>query len=266
MERVTSNAVTLEVCVDSIESALAAERGGAHRIELCSVLADGGVTPSSGLIATVREKIAIALHVMIRPRDSDFCYSEDEFQIMQRDILVAKKLGADGVVLGILDLDGKVDTRRTKQLIDLAAPLKITFHRAFDMSRDLLEALRDLQTIGVHCVLTSGGKATAAEGAETLKRVVEAANNGIGIMAAGGIDDRNVVELLERTGVQEVHASLRSPVASPMRYQNQRVSMGTSKGSEYQRFVVDQDKVRRLLRTASNGMARYAARPLKTEP
>ena len=243
----------LEVCVDSVESAAAAEQGGAHRVELCSSLFDGGVTPSAGLIATVRQTVSIGLHVMIRPRGGDFCYSDDEFQIMQRDILMAKQLGADGVALGILDLDGKVEVDRTRQLVDLAAPLKVTYHRAFDMSSDLFASLRDLQTIGVHCVLTSGGKQSAAEGADTLKRLVEAASDTIAIMAGCGIEDHNVSTLIERTGVREIHASLKSPIPSPMRYRNDRISMGAERGREYQRFVVDHQKVQRLLQAASNG-------------
>ncbi len=246
--------LTLEVCVDSLESAIAAERGGAHRVELCGALSEGGVTPSAGLITVVRERLAIGLHLMIRPRESDFCYSDEEFLIMQRDILQAKQLGADGVVFGILDLDGRVDTPRTKLLVDLATPLKVTFHRAFDMTCDLIASLCELKTTGVHCVLTSGGQQTAAEGAVVLKQLVQAADNRIGIMAASGIEAENVAELLKRTGVREVHASLRSAVSSSMRYQNQRVSMGASKEREYQRFVVDQEKVRKLLSAASNAI------------
>ena len=245
----------LEVCVDSVESAVAAERGGAHRVELCSSLSDGGVTPSAGLIAAVRRAISIDLHVMIRPRGADFCYSDDEFQIMQRDVLMARQLGADGVVLGILDLDGNVDTHRTKQLVDLAAPLRVTYHRAFDMSCDLLASLGDLQTTGVHCVLTSGGRQTALEGVEILKRLVSARGK-IAIMAGGGIEDHNVSTLIERTGVHEIHASLKSPVPSPMRYQNDEVSMGATKGGEYQRFVVQQQSVQKLLQAAANGQQR----------
>jgi copper homeostasis protein len=248
-----SNDFVLEVCVDSVESAAVAERGGAHRVELCSNLSDGGVTPSAGLIATVRKTISIALHVMIRPRSGDFCYSEDEFQVMKRDILMAKQLGAEGVVFGILDLDGRVDVPRTKQLLDLAAPLRVTYHRAFDMSSDLFASLRDLQAIGVHCVLTSGGKETAVEGAETLKQLVAAACGKIAIMAGGGIEDRNVSGLIQRTGVREIHASLKASVPSPMRYRNNKVSMGAEKGREYERSVVNEEKVQRLLQAASNG-------------
>lgn len=251
-----SRELVVEVCVDSIESAVAAERGGAHRIELCSALADGGITPSSGLIAAIREKVLIALHVMIRPRGADFCYSDDEFQIMKRDILMAKQLHADGVVFGILDLDGQVDVRRTKELVDIAAPLNVTFHRAFDMSSDLLSSLRDLQTAGVHRVLTSGGKQTAVAGAETLNRLVAAASGGIAIMAGGGIDDHNVAALLERTGVREIHASLKSAVQSPMRHRNDGISLGAAPGCEYRRYAVDQRKVQKLLLAASNGKSK----------
>jgi copper homeostasis protein len=244
--------IVLEVCVDSIESALAAERGGAHRVELCSNLLDGGLTPSSGLIVTVRERISMALHVMIRPRGGDFCYCDDEFEVMKRDVCAAKQVGANGVALGILDSDGRVDLQRTRQLVELAAPLRVTFHRAFDMSRDLLRSLADLQMTRVHSVLTSGGAQTAAEGAEMLNRLVEASRlTGIGIVAASGIEDHNVTALIERTGVREIHASLRHPVASPMRHQNKKVSMGSVKGQEYRRLVVDEDKVRRLLQAAS---------------
>jgi copper homeostasis protein len=243
----------VEVCVDSIESAVAAERGGAHRIELCSSLGDGGITPSSGTIAAVREKVGITLHVMIRPRAADFCYSSEEFRIMQYDILAAKRLGADGVVFGILDLNGNVDTERTRQLAALAAPLRVTFHRAFDMSSDLLRSFHDLQGAGVHCVLTSGGKQTAAEGAETLKSLVDAATNGVAIMAGGGIDDQNVAALISRTGVRQIHASLKSSITSPMRFQNQEISMGTAGGHEYEHFIVSEQKVQRLLQAASDG-------------
>jgi copper homeostasis protein len=252
--------VIIEVCVDSVESAIAAERGGASRVELCGALAEGGTTPSAGLIAMVREKITIALHVMVRPRSSDFCYSDDEFRIMQHDVEMAKRLRADGVVLGILDVDGRIDTRRTKELVQLASPLKVTFHRAFDMSRDLLQSLRDLHSTGVHHVLTSGGRQTAIEGAAALKQLVEAANSHISIMAASGIEEHNVAELLARTGVCEVHASLRTSTPSSMRHQNQHVTMGARTGTEYERFVVDEQKVRKLLGAASKGMAESSFR------
>jgi copper homeostasis protein len=183
-----SNRVIVEVCVDSLDSALAAERGGAQRVELCSGLMEGGVTPSAGLIATTRQKVSIGLHVMIRPRPGDFCYSPDEFSVMQRDVLMAKQLGADGLVFGILDLDGSVDVPKTRQLVELARPLKTTYHRAFDMSADLGRSLEQVIETGADRILTSGGEPTAVEGAETLRSLVELANGRVIVMACGGID------------------------------------------------------------------------------
>lgn len=170
---------------------------------------------------------------------------------MQRDILMAKQLRADGIVLGILDCDGRVDNARTKQLLDFAAPLPVTFHRAFDMSRDLTEALRDLQSIGIARVLTSGGKQTAMEGAATLATLVDAAAGSIAIIAGSGINAGNIFDLLQLAGVNEIHATLRSSIESPIRYRNESVAMGSEKGSEYERLVVRHETVKALLKAAS---------------
>lgn len=230
---------------------MAAERGGAQRIELCGGLLDGGVTPSAGLIELVRSRTSLALHVMIRPRGGDFYYSPDEFEIMRRDILVAKKLGADGVVFGILDATANVDVERTRQLVELARPLAVTFHRAVDMSADIFRALKDVCATGADRLLTSGGGQTAPEAVPTISRMVEVARGRIAIMACGGISHSNVASVIEGTGAREVHAGLRSPVASAMIYQNSELSLGPVAGGEYQRFVVLVENVRKLCAAAA---------------
>ncbi len=217
---------------------------------LCSNLQEGGTTPSAGLMATAREKVPIELHVMIRPRPGDFCYSADEFQAMQHDLLTARRMGADGVVLGILDEEGRVDVRRTRHLVELARPLHVTFHRAFDMTRDLAEALEDVVRAGVGRLLTSGGESSAEEGIATLARLVSLAQGRIVIMAGGGIREANVRRILAETGVRDIHASLKEPAPSAMRYRNEKVSLGASPGCEYQRFVVREERVRELRRAA----------------
>src|SRR5215469_18267829 len=179
--------VLIEVCVDSVASALAAERGGAQRIELCSDLLEGGVTPSLGLLSVVRAKVAIGVHPIIRPRPGDFCYSAPEFEIMRRDIELAKNEGADGVVLGLLRTNGTVDVERTQRLVELARPLSVTFHRAFDVSANLLEAFDDVCATGADRLLTSGGAQECIQGVDIVAQLVQAARGRIQIMAGGRI-------------------------------------------------------------------------------
>jgi copper homeostasis protein len=254
-----SDPVVLEVCADSVESALAAQRGGAHRIELCSGLVEGGTTPSSGLISTVRSRLSIPICVMVRPRGGDFCYGTDDFETMEQDVLTAKHLGADGVVLGILREDGRVDVERAKHLVELARPLKVTFHRAFDMSRDLKQSLEAMIAAGVDRVLTSGGEQRVEDGAAKVKELSHVASGRIAIMVGGGITESNAHRVIAATGIHELHASAAVSVASPMRYRNDSISMGAIKGREYQRAIVMEDKVRRLLEAAVNG-SRHGAR------
>lgn len=203
------NSVCIEVCVDSVASAIAAERGGANRIELCSNLHEGGTTPTAGTIAVVRSRISIPVHVMVRPRSGGFCYSNEEFEIMRREVAAAREFGADGVVLGILTPDGTVDIRRTRELVELARPLSVTFHRAFDFSDDLSHALENVISTGADRILTSGGKQTALEARTLLTNLLQAAKGRITILACGGINANNAATIIRDTGVKELHAGLR---------------------------------------------------------
>jgi copper homeostasis protein len=248
-----SDRLVLEVCADSVESALVAQRGGAHCLELCSGLVEGGTTPSSGLIATVRGRVSIPISVMVRPRGGDFCYNAEDFEAMRQDVLTIKQLGADGVVLGILQEDGRVDVERTRALVELARPLRVTFHRAFDMTSNLDEAFEAILAAGVDRVLTSGGEQCVLEGASTVRALVSKAAGRVTIMAGGGITESNVHQVIAATGVHEVHASAAASVGSAMRHRNDKIAMGALKGREYQRSVVSEAKVRRLLEAAMNG-------------
>jgi copper homeostasis protein len=252
--------ILLEICADSVESALAAEKGGAQRIELCGSLLEGGVTPSAGLISAVRSRVDVDLYVMVRPRGGDFCYTSAEFETMRQDLAIAKQLGANGIVLGILNRDGSVDVPRTRDLVQLARPLKATFHRAFDMSRDLHESLRALGETGVDRILTSGGEQKVEDGIPTIADLARADSGRISIMVGGGITESNVRRIIQATGVREIHASARVHVPSPMLYKNEKVSMGSAKGLEYQRALVLQERVQRLLECMNNG-AHHGAKP-----
>lgn len=241
--------VLVEACVDSVESALAAERGGAGRIELCDNLVDGGTTPSAGTIALCRERLRIPIYVMIRPRGGDFCYSPVELDVMRRDIEGAQALGADGVVLGLLRPDGRVDRRRTAALIALARPLDVTFHRAIDVSRDALAALDDLLALGVDRVLTSGQARTALAGGRVIAALVERAAGRLVILAGGGVDAANARLVVARTGVQEIHVRGASPKRSAMRYRSRRVRMGgPPPADEFTLPVTDARRIRRIVR------------------
>jgi copper homeostasis protein len=247
-----SSTITVEVVVDSVASARAAERGGAARLELCSSLIEGGITPATGLIELTRAAVSIGIYVMIRPRGGDYCYDDDEFEVMQRDIAAAKRLGADGVVFGILDLRGRIDIARTRLLVELARPLGVTFHRAFDMTPDLPQALEDLCACGLDRVLTSGGEQTALQGSAVLAQLVQKSRNRIALMPGSGIKPENACALVEQTGAKEVHAGLRSSLPSPLLYRNPRISMGAAEGLEYQRFVVLEESVRKLCSAVAN--------------
>jgi copper homeostasis protein len=194
----------IEVCAYSLESCLNAQQAGARRIELCGGLGEGGTTPSAGLIEAVREAVDIDLYVMVRPRGGDFVYDEYELDTMRRDIDVARRLGANGVVLGVLLPTGEVDVARTRQLVQYAAPLGVTFHRAFDLTPDPVQALEDVIATGAKRILTSGLKPTAIQGAELLAQLVRQANDRIEIMAGSGVS-ADSAPALTATGVHALH-------------------------------------------------------------
>ena len=236
----------LEVCIDSVEAALAASRGRAQRAELCADLLEGGVTPSAGMITAVRRQIGIELFVIIRPRGGDFFYTDLEFDVMTEEIGQARALGVDGVVLGLLDERCRVEVARTRRLVELAAPLPVTFHRAFDHAPDLESALEDVIATGATRVLTSGGAPDAAEGAETIARLVRQARGRIGVMPGGGVRLGNIARLAA-TGATEFHSSLRSAHASPVRSGNPAVAVSRLGADlERTRFTVREEDVRAL--------------------
>jgi copper homeostasis protein len=241
------NPITLEICLESVDSVIAAERGGAQRVELCANLLEGGTTPSAGAIRAARERSSIAINVMVRPRGGDFLYTDTEFDSMQHDIRAAKELGADAIVLGLLRANGTVDVERTRQLVELAAPLPVTFHRAIDVSRDLLAALEDVISTGAARVLTSGGQPSVVEGAVMVAKMIVAAKDRIIVMPGCGIRPENVVSILETTGAREVHIALEEELQSGMEFRKAEIPMGGVDGREYLRFVTSESAVRNVV-------------------
>jgi copper homeostasis protein len=240
--------ITLEICVDSVEGALAAQNGGAQRVELCDNLLEGGTTPSAGMIALTRQQIGIGLNVIIRPRGGDFCYSDLEFGVMQYDIIQAKQVGADGVVIGLLNPDGTVDKTRTAALIEVARPLSVTFHRAFDMTVDAHQALEDLIDLGVDRVLTSGQESSALEGLDLIAALVQQAGERIIVMPGGGVNERNIHKIVRQSGVREIHLSARSSLESAMTYRRSHVFMGgTLRPPEFSRQLADSERIRGII-------------------
>ncbi len=237
----------LEVCVDSVESALAAQQGGAQRVELCDNLMEGGTTPSAGSVALARQRLTIALNVILRPRGGDFCYSALEYEIMRRDLDVVKELGADGVVIGLLNPNGTIDQRRTRALIERARPLSVTFHRAFDMTRDPFAALETLIELGADRILTTGQEATLGDGLELIAELVKRAGDRIIIMP-GGAKEHNVARVVKTTGAREFHLTAFHTVDSAMQYRNPRPFMGRAlRPPEYAREVTDPRRVRKII-------------------
>ena len=217
-----------EIAVDSLESALTAQDCGADRVELCADLGIGGITPSLGAVELAVKQLRIPVHVMIRPRRGDFIYTAAEFEIMRRDVEWVKAAGARGVVFGMLLADGRIDRERTRELLQLARPLRVTFHRAFDMCRDPHSALAALMDLGVDTLLTSGRQPSADIGIPLLVELVALSGGAIEIMPGGGINPGNIARIAELTGARTFHFSARRTVAGPMEYRIPELSMQTA--------------------------------------
>jgi copper homeostasis protein len=243
---------TFEICIDSVEGAIAAENGGAQRVELCSALFDGGLTPSIGTIETAMASVnRIRVHVIVRPRGGDFIYSPQEIESMVRDVRAAVAAGAHGIVIGALTAEGDVDVPTTRRLIEAAGDASITFHRAFDVVRDPFAALETLIELGVHRVLTSGQDSSALEGAPLIAELVERAGDRIVIMAGGGINERNISRVISATGASEFHFTALVSSDSPAVHRNPAPVMGGElHKSEYQRSSTSQSLVGRMLSVA----------------
>ena len=236
----------LEICTDSVTSCREAEKGGAARIELCANLFEGGTTPSAGCIRMAREHLTIPLHVLIRPRGGDFCYSDDEFAVMEYDLQIAKRLGADGVVIGVLLPDGTIDIKRTAALMEQAKPMSVTFHRAFDMVVDPLTALQQLMQLGVDRLLTSGQEKSVLDGSELIAELVRQAGDKLVVMPGGGITERNIARIRRETGAREFHLTAREKQSSTMTYRNTGTFMGGElRLPEYELAFTNAQKVAR---------------------
>lgn len=237
---------TLEICAGDIDSVIAAAEGGASRVEICSALAEGGVTPSLGFIKQAL-KYSCKVYVLIRPRGGDFIYSANEADAMISDIAICRQLGAHGVVIGALKPTGEIDIELCKRMVDAAGDMDITFHRAFDLCRDAYEALDSIVALGCNRILTSGQAAEAEAGIRLLSDLVKYADNRLTIMAGGGVTPQNAAKILLQTGATEIHASARSSIKSAMAFQKSGVSMGNPNSDEYSRKTTDSTIVKQIV-------------------
>lgn len=243
----THNIGILEICCGDIDSVISAREGGADRVELCSALEAGGLTPSAGLmLQAVKQKGAMLVNVLIRPREGDFVYTPEEVEIMIEDIATACRCGADGVVIGALNEEGSVDTATCRRLIEAAGDMTVTFHRAFDVCSNPRQALEQIIELGCDTLLTSGCACSAMTGAKFIRQLTVQSDGRIAILAGAGVNPDNASELLDIAGVNQLHASARSLRESGMKFRNEKVSMGNPYSDEYSRMVTDANKVRIL--------------------
>ena len=235
-----SQTILLEICVFNVATAIAATNAGADRIELCENYANGGTTPSYGYLKTIREKIVIPVFPMIRPRGGDYFHTSDEIAIIKKDILLCKELGFDGVVFGLLNQDGTIDKDNTARLVEAAYPLEVTFHRAFDRCKNPLKALEILIDAGCTRVLTSGQEPKVTNGLNLVKQLVEQANDQIIILPGSGLNSSNVKQIIDSTGVSEVHTSARIRVPSSTLFRNEKMP------EDFDIDFVDVDEIKQL--------------------
>lgn len=241
----------IEICVEGIDGLVAAQEGGADRVELCASLLEGGLTPSLGVVRQAMRVATIPFHVIIRPRGGDFLYSELEFAAMLDDIKALREMNVAGVVIGCLTADGRIDEARTKTLVDAARPMKVTCHRAFDMTANYREALEALIRAGVDRVLTSGQRDTALEGIDILKDTVALADGRIVVMACGNLDETSIAQVRAATGAHEMHFAALKTIRSGMDFRNPHVGMGgTAIEREYEITLTDTGAVRRTIAAA----------------
>ena len=233
----------IEVCAASVQSARNAQKAGAHRVELCGGLEIGGITPSAATILKTRALLDIDVFVLIRPRGGDFCYSPLEIETIKDDILFCKNNNIDGVVIGMLEEDGTVNSSQLKELVDLAAPMQVTFHRAFDRTADPFLALEKIIDAGVHRILTSGQKATAFEGRFLLRELVKKANNRITILAGAGINRENILNIAKASKTNEFHLSGKSVIKSPMNIEGSTVQFSQNGMSENDYYETNTKKI-----------------------
>jgi copper homeostasis protein len=241
------NRPLIEICVDTLDGAKTAARGGASRIELCSSLSDGGVTPSLGLVEVALSSVRIPIHVMVRPRGGDFVYSREEFSSMERDIEHFKRAGVHGVVFGLLTRRREVDTERTRQLVQRASPMSVTFHRAFDDSADLERSLESVIASGAHMLLTSGGAVSLGLGAKQVARLVHLAGDRIEIMGGAGVTIETAAALWQATHTAAIHASLRRSLVAPSTRAQSNTATGVPSMHADAEFALFEEDVRALV-------------------
>lgn len=241
----------LEICANSVQSCVEAQKGGAYRVELCAAIPEGGTTPSYGDIVLARELLKeTKLNVIIRPRGGDFLYSDLEHQIMLKDIEICRELGVDGVVIGCLTANGDVDMQRNKELVEAAGEMSVTFHRAFDMCRDPFQSLENIISLGCERILTSGQQPKAEQGIDLLKQLVEKAGDRIIIMPGSGVNETNIEKIARETGAEEFHLSARESIESKMTYRNPSLKMGGTEViiNEYAQDITSAERVKNTLK------------------